>query len=137
MRTSRDDDRATRAPRTVHEACDRLRQVLHDRARRVSADADLEPFEEPCRVMSSPGGRWVLAPTKAEAMRYRLAHPGEAVFLADEVRRVGDGLADATGDIRQAWLADVIAAKGAIPGATVEWVRRIPPGKQGGSSRRK
>lgn len=54
-----------------------------------------------------------------------------------ESARAAEGLVDAPGDVRQAWLADVIAAKGAIPGATVEWVRRIPPGKQGGSSRRK
>lgn len=107
----------------LRKALDGLQRAVAARAK--LADADLEPFEEPepCRVMSSPGGRWVLAPTRRDALAYRIAHPGEAVFLAEEVRRVGDDLVGLSPEERQEWLRDVIKVKSVIPGATVEWVR--------------
>lgn len=44
-----------------------------------------------------------------------------------ESARAAEGLVDAPGDVRQAWLADVIAVKSVIPGAAVEWVRQKAP----------
>lgn len=110
----------------LKDALERLSRVVA--ARRQFSDSDLVPFDEepePCRTIVSPGGRWVLAPSRAAASAYRDAHPGEAVFEQEEVRRLEMDLLGMAAEARQRWLAGVIDVKQILPGATVEWVREV------------
>lgn len=107
----------------LESAIDRLRAAVSQRGE----DDDLIPFEEseppPCREMHSPGGAWVLAPSVAARDEHLADHPGAAVFVHKEIRRVQHALRSLSSEERQAWLGDVIVVKSVFPDAEVVEIR--------------
>lgn len=95
-------------------------------------DDDVVPFEDPslgprrkevCRVISSPGGTWVLAPSASARDEYLGDHPGEAVFTAQEIKRIEYGVRSLSPNERREWVGDMVALKSVIPDAEVVEVR--------------
>ena len=111
--------------RTVREALDSLMKAVRD--------DDMVPFEDTerprakaaCRVVSSPGGRWVLAPDGEAKARHLADHPGDAVFTSGEIKRIEYDIRGFSKAERQHWLTEVIEVKAVLPDAEVMSVREV------------
>lgn len=83
----------------------------------------IETEESPCKVVTSPGGRWILAPNEKEKARFLKTSPGEAVFTAQEIDGLRGQMAGLSKDERQDVLADIVAVKRLFEDAVAEEIR--------------
>ena len=104
-------------------------------------DDDVIPFEDPslgprrkevCRVISSPGGTWVLAPSASARDEYLGDHPGEAVFTAREIKRIEYGVRSFSPDEKREWVGDMVRVKSVFPDAEVVEIRERGKGRKRG-----